>query len=52
MKGIINVVHQSMEPFLELSGVEEGNGLPPFVGDINTLEDLLSLVEDFSVHQR
>ena len=47
MKGIIRVVNRSMKPFLKLFGVEEGNGLLLFAGDINTPEELLSLVKDF-----
>ena len=35
------------DAILKVFGVEEGNGLSPFAGDINTLEELLSLVKDF-----
>ena len=35
------------DAILEVFGVEEGNGLSPFAGDINTPEELLSLVKDF-----
>ena len=47
MKGITRVVNQSMNSFLKLFGVKEGNGLSPFAGDINTPEERLSLVKDF-----
>ncbi|KAL9188604.1 hypothetical protein ACHAXT_006982 [Thalassiosira profunda] len=36
-----------MKPFLKLFGVEEGNGLSPFLNEINEPSDLLALVNDF-----
>ena len=37
---VIKATTESMVPFLDLFGVEEGNGLSPFATEINNLEEL------------
>ena len=48
----IQHVNQHMIPLLKLLGVEEGNGLYPFAKDMETLSELLNVLEEFSSHQR
>ena len=45
--GIIRTVNRTMKPFLNLFGVEEGNGLSPFLTTINDPATLVSLIEGF-----
>ena len=47
IKGIIYNINQFMKPFLELFGVEEGNGLSPFSVDTDSPYDPIKLIEYF-----
>ena len=47
VKAVIRMVNENMKPFLKLFGSEEGNGVSPFLVDINEPSDLLALVKDF-----
>jgi hypothetical protein len=44
---IIQTINRTMKPFLNLLGVEEGNGLSPFLTTINDQATLVQLIEGF-----